>query len=190
MLALRNSMLAAELDSLSTKIAQRLCGLPEVEEAKTISIYVHTGSEVRTMNILKWCLARGKRVIVPVTDRSNRRLIFSEVKNPEKELGPGTFGILEPKSEFLRPIPLEEAQVVLVPGVAWDRRGYRIGYGGGFYDRAINSLRRDPIKIGLSYEFQIVHRIPTTSYDRPVEKVATENRMLITNVSRISTRRS
>ena len=178
MLALRNSMPADELDFLSSKISQRVCEMPEVRESKTISTYIHIGSEVRTTGILKWSLAQGKRVLVPVTDKSNRRLIFSELKTPENELARGTFGIPEPKPEFLRPVPLEEAQVVLVPGVAWDHRGYRIGYGGGFYDRAINSLRMNPIKIGLSYEFQFVGRIPTTAYDRPVEKIVTENRII------------
>jgi 5-formyltetrahydrofolate cyclo-ligase len=75
---------------------------------------------------------------------------------------------------------LEEAQVVLVPGTAWDQRGYRIGYGGGFYDRTINSLHGYLLKVGLSYEFQIVNRIPTTAYDRSVDKIVTENRTITT----------
>lgn len=182
MLALRNSKATAELDSLSSRIALRLYALPEIKGAKTISTYIHTGSEVQTMGIVKWSLAEGKRVIVPVTDKTNKRLTFSDLRAPESELVPGTFGIPEPKPEFLRPVSLEEAEVVLVPGVAWDQRGYRIGYGGGFYDRAINSLYRNPMKIGLSYEFQIVSRIPTTAYDRPVEKVVTENRIIVTRI--------
>jgi 5-formyltetrahydrofolate cyclo-ligase len=177
-------MPAAELDLLSSKISRRLFELPEVEEAKTISTYVHTESEVRTMGIIEWCIAREKRVFVPVTDKTNRKLIFSELKTPDNELERGTFGILEPKPEFLRPVSLEEAQVVLVPGIAWDQRGYRIGYGGGFYDRTINWLHCHFLKIGLSYEFQIVNRIPTTAFDRSVEKIVTENRTITTIHSR------
>jgi len=173
-------MPADELDLLSSNIWRRLFELAEVKEANTVSTYVNTGSEVRTMDIIRWCIAREKRVFVPVTDKTNRKLIFSELKAPDNELEPGTSGILEPKPEFLRPVSLEEAQVVLVPGTAWDQRGYRIGYGGGFYDRTINSLHDHLLKVGLSYEFQIVNRIPTTAYDRSVDKIVTENRTITT----------
>lgn len=127
MLARRNGMPPFELDRLSAKIATRVRNLPEVVGAKTISAYVHKGSEVRTMELIKAFLAEGKVVIIPVTDKVNRRLIFSDLKDPERELEPSTFGILEPKREFIRRVPLEQAEVVLVPGVAWDTRGYRVG---------------------------------------------------------------
>jgi 5-formyltetrahydrofolate cyclo-ligase len=180
MLARRNSVQRAQLDYLSSKISQRLFRLRELEAAKTVSTYVNTRSEVRTGEILAWCLAQGKRVIIPVTDRANRRLIFSELTAPDRELEPGTFGILEPKPEFLRPVPLEEAQVVLVPGIAWNLQGYRIGYGGGYYDRTINSIRSRVLTIGLAYEFQIINEIPTTRYDRAVHKLVTERRVINT----------
>jgi 5-formyltetrahydrofolate cyclo-ligase len=178
MLARRNSVQRAQLDYLSSKISQRLFRLRELEAAKTVSTYMNTGSEVRTGEILAWCLDQGKRVIIPVTDRANRRLIFSELTAPDRELEPGTFGILEPKPEFLRPVPLEKAQVVLVPGVAWNLQGYRIGYGGGYYDRTINSVRSRVLTIGLAYEFQIISEIPTTRYDRAVHKIVTERRLI------------
>jgi 5-formyltetrahydrofolate cyclo-ligase len=107
MLALRNSMPATQLGDLSSKISQRLFELREIEDAETVSMYLHTGGEVRTNEILDRCLAHGKRVVIPVTDRANRRLIFSELHAPERELEFGTFGIPEPKPEFLRPVRLE-----------------------------------------------------------------------------------
>ena len=178
MLFLRNDKPATQLDYLSSRISQRLFNLQEFEDARTISIYLHIGSEVRTREILAWCIAQAKRVIIPVTNRMNRRLIFSELTAPEKELEIGNFGILEPKTEFLRPVPLEEAEVALVPGIAWDLRGYRIGYGGGYYDRSINSLHNHVLTVGLGYEFQIVREVPTTRYDRPVDKIVTERRVI------------
>jgi 5-formyltetrahydrofolate cyclo-ligase len=181
MLALRNSKPAQELDALSTQINARLVELPEINDANVVSTYLYIGSEVRTASILDWLLSNGKRVIVPVTDRLNRRLIFCEIKSPEQELTKGTFGILEPKPEFRRPLPLEQADVILVPGVAWDLRGYRIGYGAGYYDRSINSMRKFLPKIGLSYEFQIVKRIPNGRFDRKVNKLVTERRIINTN---------
>jgi len=181
MLALRNSKPTEELDRLSAQINSRLCELPEINDANVVSTYMHIGSEVRTATILDWLLSKGKRVIVPATDTVNRRLIFCEIKSPEKELVKQTYGILEPKPEFRKPLPLEQADVILVPGVAWDLRGYRIGYGAGYYDRSINSIRKFLPKIGLCYEFQIVKRIPNGRFDRKVNKLVTERRTVNTN---------
>jgi 5-formyltetrahydrofolate cyclo-ligase len=182
MLALRNSISKTQLDLLSSKIAQRLFTLKELEDAETVSMYLHIGSEVRTSEILAWCKSRGKRVIVPVTDKQSRKLIFSEVKSPERELHVGSYGIPEPMPEFLNSIPLEEAQVVLIPGIAWDLRGYRIGYGGGYYDRSINALHKLIPTIGLAFELQIVRQIPTSQYDRHVGKLVTERRVIATSI--------
>jgi len=174
MLTLRNSTPVAELDALSSRIFSKLVEVPEIQGARTVSTYLHTGSEVRTGKIVDWLLSKDKRVVVPLSDKLNKRLLFSELRDPEKELAPGTYGILEPKLEFRRPVPLEQVDVILVPGVAWDRRGYRIGYGAGYYDRSINSLVTSVFKIGLAYEFQLVERIPTSRYDRRVDEIVTE----------------
>jgi 5-formyltetrahydrofolate cyclo-ligase len=180
MLALRDNMPSDQLDIVSSRIASRLFEVREFSNARTISLYLHMGSEVRTSTILAWCLGHQKRVIVPVIDRANRRLIFSELKAPQSELEPGTFGILEPRPESLRLVSLEEADVALVPGVVWDLHGYRIGYGGGYYDRTVNSLHGNLLTIGLAYEFQILRELPRTRYDTPVHKVVTERRTLTT----------
>ena len=181
MLILRNSKPSEELDALSDRIAARLLGLHEIKNATIVSTYLHIGSEVRTSRIFNLLLSEGKKVIVPVTDKANRRLVFSEIKCPERELVRGTFGILEPAAEFRRPTPLEQADIILVPGVAWDLRGYRIGYGAGYYDRSISSLQKFLPKIGLSYEFQIVERIPNSEFDRRVDRLVTERRVVNTN---------
>jgi 5-formyltetrahydrofolate cyclo-ligase len=178
MLFLRNDKPATQLDYLSSRISERIFNLQEFEDARTISIYLHIGSEVRTREILARCIAQAKRVIIPVTNGTNKRLIFSEIKAPEKELETGNFGIPEPKTGFLRPVPLEEAEIALVPGIAWDLRGHRLGYGGGYYDRSINSLHNHVLTVGLGYDFQIVREIPTTRYDRPVDKIVTERRVI------------
>jgi 5-formyltetrahydrofolate cyclo-ligase len=182
MLTLRNSTPVAELDALSSRIFSKLVEVPEIQGARTVSTYLHTGSEVRTGKIVDWLLSKDKRVVVPLSDKLNKRLLFSELRDPEKELAQGTYGILEPKLEFRRPVPLEQVDVILVPGVAWDRRGYRIGYGAGYYDRSINSLVTSVFKIGLAYEFQLVVRIPTSRYDRRVDEIVTELRVIDTGL--------
>ncbi|MGA2791770.1 MAG: 5-formyltetrahydrofolate cyclo-ligase [Candidatus Bathyarchaeia archaeon] len=179
MLALRNSKPASELDQLSSKITARLLELPKVKEARTISTYLDIGSEVRTRGLVGWALENGKRLIVPVVDQANQRLIFSEFKAPE-ELERGAHGIPEPKSEFRRPVALEQADVILVPGVAWDQRGFRIGYGAGYYDRSINALRTHIATIGLAYDFQFISNVPRSRYDQRVDRIVTESRIIDT----------
>lgn len=181
MLTLRNNIPTSELDRLSIEITARLLNFPAFTDAHTISTYLNAGSEVRTMQIVNWALVNGKRVIVPIMNRANKRLTFSELKAPERELEKRAFGILEPKPEFCKPVPLEEADVNLIPGVAWDQQGYRIGYGTGYYDRSINSLQKQMMKIGLAYEFQFVSSIPTTRYDRRVDSIVTERRIIKTS---------
>jgi 5-formyltetrahydrofolate cyclo-ligase len=188
MLALRNSKSIQELDSLSADITRTLLELPEIIGADTVSTYLHIGSEVRTSSIVDWLLSNGRKVIIPITDKTNKRLIFSELRLPERELQRGALGIPEPKPEIRKPVPLEQADVVLVPGVAWDLRGYRIGYGAGYYDRSLNSLKRPVPKIGLSFEFQIVERIPKGRFDRRVDKLVTERRCVDMNLDQLTPR--
>jgi 5-formyltetrahydrofolate cyclo-ligase len=181
MLALRNSKPASELDQLSSEITARLLELPTVKEARTISTYLDIGSEVRTRGFVEWALGNGKRIIVPVVERGSKRLIFSEFKAPD-ELERGAHGIPEPKREFRRPVALEQADVILIPGVAWDRRGFRIGYGAGYYDRSINALRTHVTSVGLAYEFQFVSSVPRSRYDRRVDRIVTERRIIDTTL--------
>jgi 5-formyltetrahydrofolate cyclo-ligase len=180
MLTLRNSKSAEDLDRLSDQITNRLLELPEIKDSRVVSTYLHIGSEVRTSNLVNALLSGGKKVIVPVTDRVNKRLIFCEVSHPDRELVKGTYGILEPRPELRRPVPLEQADVILVPGVAWDLRGYRIGYGAGYYDRSINSLHKALFKVGLCYEFQIVQRVPNSRFDRKIDRLVTDRRVIDT----------
>jgi len=177
LLALRNSKPPSELDQLSSEITARLIELPTVREARTISTYLDVGSEVRTRGLVEWALRNGKRIIVPVVERAIKRLIFSDLKAPE-ELERGTHGIPEPKREFRRPVALEQADVILVPGVAWDRRGFRIGYGAGYYDRSINALRTHVATVGLAYEFQFISNVPRSRYDRRVDRIVTESKII------------
>jgi len=177
MLSQRNSHTPSELDTLSVEISKNLVGLDCVAKATTISTYLNIGSEVRTDQIVEWAWSHGKRVIVPIVFKAEKQLIFSEIRSRE-ELETGAFKIPEPKPEYRRLVPLEEADVVLIPGVAWDSKGYRVGYGGGFYDRKLNSVRKNLTTIGLAFEFQILPDLPKTHYDRHVVMLVTESRII------------
>jgi len=183
MLAFRNGHSAEELDRLSAHITARVLELPEIGNARVVCTYMHIRSEARTTAIVERLLANQKRVIIPITNTADKTLTFSELKEPNNALQQGTFGIPEPKPEHLHPVPLQDADVILVPGVAWDIRGYRIGYGAGYYDRTINALGKTIQMIGLSYEFQIIDTIPNSRYDQRVNKLTTEKRTIEVNMS-------
>jgi 5-formyltetrahydrofolate cyclo-ligase len=177
-LALVRSLGPEELRSLSERVKRNLLTVKEFQNSKVIACYVAKSDEVQTESILRAALKQKVRVLVPLTDTKNRRLIFSELHD-FSELAQGTFGILEPKPEFLRPAPLEEADVVLVPLVAWDERGFRIGHGKGYFDGALAPLKR-PAMIGLAFEIQRVDMVPERPYDISLQIIVTESRVLRT----------
>jgi len=94
------------------------------------------------------------------------------------ELEPGAFNILEPKKEFFRPVSPDDIDLVIIPGVAFDKDGDRIGYGMGFYDRFLRSMKKNIPVVALAYEFQIVDDIPVDDTDVTVHKIITEERII------------
>lgn len=177
-LSLRDSQTEEEMRSKSELILKRLFNLPEFKKAKTILFYVAIRSEVRTEQMIKQALKQGERVVVPISDVKERKLILSELKDFDGELELGTFNILEPKKEFFRPVSPEEIDLIIVPGVAFDKDGDRIGYGMGFYDNFLKTIRKDIPLVGLAYELQIVDDIPVDDKDVTVDKVVTEKNVI------------
>jgi len=177
-LSLRNSQSRFSAITKSYKIQERLFRLPEFARAKTILFYVSTRDEVKTESMIKRALEYGKRVVVPISNLKERALNPSEIKDFDSELEPGVFNILEPKERFLRHVSPKEIDLVIVPGVAFDEKGNRIGYGMGFYDRFLRGIRKYIPVIGLAYEFQIIEGVPVHDKDVTVDKILTEERMI------------
>ena len=157
--------------SQSSKIISRLKGLHEYQNAKTIHCYVSWRNEVNTHELIKVTLEAGQQVVVPVTDLSSHTLVHSEIKS-FSELKKGTFGILEPPKDRLRKVTISEFDLVIVPGVAFDLSGHRIGFGGGFYDGFLGNVKAT--KIALAYEFQMLDKIPTRPEDEKVDILVSE----------------
>jgi 5-formyltetrahydrofolate cyclo-ligase len=114
-----------------------------------------------------------------------KRLLLSEIRDFPGELSQGSFGILEPKAEFIRPVSPEELEIVVVPGVAFDYEGTRIGYGGGFYDRFLKEVK-DATIIGLAYECQILPKLPRKDHDVRVDKIITPKCIIETSTPSIT----
>ena len=174
----RNSLAKEEISNKSSKIKNNLYSLPEFKSAKNILFYVSLNSEVDTKAIIKEQLSKkGKKIIVPYVKKGNQILQLSEIKNLA-ELEPKAFGILEPKSEFIRKFDPNKLDLILIPGIAFDMNGHRIGYGYGYYDRFLKKLKSNAKKIGLALDFQVVEKIAESPHDIPVDYIITEKRII------------
>lgn len=176
MLELRNNIPKHKILKNNEKIKKRFFKLKEFSIADTLLFYVSYNNEVDTHNMIKKCISNDKRVIVPLTNKKNRRLILSELKN-WNDLNRGTYGIMEPLNEQIKEVPLNIIDIIVVPGVAFDKSGNRIGHGLGYYDGLLKNSTKI-IKIGLAFELQLVDKIPVESHDIRVNKIITEERTI------------
>jgi 5-formyltetrahydrofolate cyclo-ligase len=177
MSALRNAMPSEEIEKKSRAIQERVTELEAVRSASTLMAYLSFGSEVLTDGLIRWCWGEGKRVVVPVCRPENRELIACRIDGFD-ELETGHYGIRAPKEGLLRPVERGKIDVILVPALAFDRTGYRIGYGGGYYDRFLPQAIR-AVKIGVAFASQIVAEIPVDGHDLPVDVIVTEKEVII-----------
>jgi 5-formyltetrahydrofolate cyclo-ligase len=176
LLSLRDSKTREFLHGKSLEIRKQLFSMPEFQKARKILFYVSFGSEVETLQTIREAIKMGKVVAVPSTDKKKHTMVASQVVDLDKELEEGSYGIPEPKKEFIRELPVEGFDMVVVPAVAFDKGGYRIGYGGGYYDRFL--LKTNALKVGLAFDFQVVDSLPREEHDLPVDKIVTENHIL------------
>ena len=179
-LAKRKGLPEETVAEKSLKIKKNLFELPEFGKAKTIMFYVAKDKEVRTEEMIRESLKMGKRVAVPISKVEERDLIPSLLTDYE-ELVPGTYGILEPREGGHRTIPLENIELVIVPGVAFDRQGNRLGFGRGFYDNFLGKVPSSVPRLGLAFESQIVEELPVREGDIPVDGVVTEEKVYRTH---------
>jgi len=160
----------------SVKIKERLLAHPDYQKAKNILFYISYGNEVYTHDIIKHAFQTGKTINVPVTDVESRTLHISQLSSWD-DLAPGAYGILEPVKEKQRPVHFDSIDLIIVPGVAFDRKGNRLGHGGGYYDWLIGKLPTVPT-IGLAFTFQIVEELPVESSDQKVRTILTEDEII------------
>lgn len=174
----RKSLSKESLVEKSSEISKLLFSTDNYKNSKYIMCYIDFRNEVKTEEIIKTALYEGKNIIIPISVVETRQLILSQLFDFDKELEAGTYGILEPKKEFIREVNPELIDLVLMPGVAFDRRGYRIGYGGGYYDRFLTRIEKSVPKIALAFDLQIVPHVREGRYDVPVDYIITENEII------------
>lgn len=178
MLDKRGQLSHDEIIKKSNSISKHLYNTIYYKDSNFIMTYINFRKEVITRGIIQNSLKKGKDIGVPITVPNNRKLIVSKLEDFHKELELGYYNILTPKKEYVRKVEPSTIDLVLVPGAAFDRRGYRIGYGGGYYDKFFTTLRENTIKIGLAFQLQIIDKVPNDHYDLPVDYIITENGLI------------
>jgi 5-formyltetrahydrofolate cyclo-ligase len=163
-------------DELSREIVRTFMSLPEYQTAKTVLFYLDVRSEVRTRHNLEDALASGKKIVVPYCVEGEVLELFR--LEALDELSTGMYRILEPKPELRsRPekrVDVEDVDLIMVPGVAFDRRGGRTGHGKGYYDKLLEHARPDTPLVALAFECQMFPEIPMHPHDVFMDKVITE----------------
>ena len=168
----REALTPEERTRLSQRIVDSTADWIQREGFDAVMLYLSMRSEVETLGLLEALLDSGKQVCAPVVDTEQLALIPRRIQNLETELVRHSYGMLEP-SAACPLFPAEHLQLIVVPGIAFDRNGYRLGYGKGFYDRF---LARCPhaVAIGLAYRVQLVEDTFPQEWDVPVQHIFTE----------------
>lgn len=175
MMNIRTSLSTNEVQTKSNKIIEQFILLPQYMKAKTLLVYLPFKNEIDTKPLIKKSWQDNKRILVPVC-QPEKKLLLSDLYS-FNELKANKYGILEPAKEHQRSTPHEEVDLAIIPGVAFDYSGYRLGYGGGYYDRFLDNLLPDCTKIGLVFDFQLIDKVPTEPHDTRVDIILTENRI-------------
>lgn len=166
---------SAERQRASRMVARRLCALPAFRRAKTVMVYLALPYELDTAAIIRRARRLGKRIVVPVSATKTRRIIPTLLRQRRRDDGAvqaGPFGIAEPQRPHMTVSP-NDIDLVVVPGVAFDRHGRRLGHGHGYYDRFLKRLPASVPRIGIGFTCQVVERLPATAWDVPLDRVLT-----------------
>ncbi|MEV5343942.1 5-formyltetrahydrofolate cyclo-ligase [Streptomyces sp. NPDC052676] len=178
LIAVRNRLTADDVRESEAALARCALELPELARARTVAAYVSVGSEPGTRALLDALRARGVRVLLPVLlpDNDLDWGVYAGEGSLARVQHGGRMALLEPAGERLGPDAVTAADAVLLPGLAVDARGMRLGRGGGSYDRVLARLERagaHPALVVLLYDTEVVERVPEEEHDRPVHAVVT-----------------
>ena len=176
MLAKLKTLSLTEARAKSTAICHRLTEVHELWGVNAVCGFISFGVEVYTHDLMRHFLAERKHVSVPSFDPVGQRYICSELKHFDADLVEGHMGILEPKHSAIRPVRVDIPDAWLVPGLAFDENGNRLGRGKGYYDQLLRDARG--VKVVLAYDFQVLNEVPAEPHDVRMDFIVTETRVV------------
>jgi len=169
----RNAMSLDDVLNLSRTIEDRLFACKEFSVCRDVMFFLSCDNEVRTDEMITRSLQEGKRVYVPRLVKRERRMEVCEITDMNQEFELGSYDIREPlNSKVVSPSIID---AVIAPGLAFDRSGGRIGFGGGYFDWLFKQLPDEALRLGVAYEFQVMDSVPQDSWDERVQKIFADN---------------
>jgi 5-formyltetrahydrofolate cyclo-ligase len=178
-IARRDALSAQERREASIAVVERLVATSFWREANVVGTTLTFGNELDTAPLLAIARRHGKRVALPRVDAGTRMLELFFVEDVAAQTAPGTWGIREPLPERCEAAAAAQIDLAVIPGVAFDRHGGRLGYGGGFYDRLLPMLRPGVPKVVLAFAVQVVERVPRGPQDVLVDAILTEQETIV-----------
>jgi 5-formyltetrahydrofolate cyclo-ligase len=184
-IAARDNLTPTLRASSSKRIVDQICSLATYKTARTVLGYLNFGSELAIEAWIRQALTDGKRVLLPRVNRASMLLELFEVKDIDSDVAAGAYGIREPVVERCERFEaLGEIDLILMPGVAFDREGGRLGYGGGYFDKLLAHLPHRPVLIAGAFAMQVVAEVPQEASDYKVDYLITENETIRCNLGR------
>ncbi|MGI5901771.1 MAG: 5-formyltetrahydrofolate cyclo-ligase [Desulfitobacteriia bacterium] len=169
----RKSLTTEERHLKSMAIQKIVFSLPGYKDSSTVMVYLDFQEEVETTAIAENILETGKRLIIPFCQ--GQEILPCQIVDLTRDIQKGKFGIREPRAGRLNPVDPREIDLVLVPGVAFDSQGNRVGFGRGYYDRFLPQLRADTLLVGLAFSCQMAEKIEVEEHDVRMSLIVTED---------------
>lgn len=172
----RAMMAAAARETAANGFTAQLDALVSSLGARSVSCYVSTSSEPDTRSFIRAAVARGIRVLLPVTRVDG--LLDWAIATPDGDFEEGLFGVPEPTGELLGPIAVNDVDLMIIPAAAVDRTGMRLGWGRGYFDKTLGSMERCPPVYAVVFDSEVLDEVPREVHDQPVTGVVTPSRTL------------
>ncbi|OYD06720.1 5-formyltetrahydrofolate cyclo-ligase [Paludifilum halophilum] len=176
MLERRNRLTEREVSEASRAICRMVRESKGYRQARRVLFYMPFRKEPDIRPLIESAWAEGKEVVLPRAVPADRSLLLIRLDHFD-QLEKGAYGILEPPANPDRMVPAATIHLTVVPGVAFDRKGYRLGYGGGYYDRFFAGEGNGVIRLGVAYPFQVVDTVYPESHDRKMDELVTGESM-------------
>ncbi len=168
----------SEINEKTAAVESRLFAFANFLESKIALLYISENPEVGTDSIIQKAYSYNKIVVLPAFDPENYQMKLMKVDAFGQELIPGPRGVLEPDPSKCKVVPMDRIDIAILPGLAFDEKGGRIGLGTGYYDRLIPRLDITTRKVALTFEEQIIPQVPMESHDKHVDIIITDKRII------------
>ncbi len=176
----REALDSAGRTKASSEAAHNLLALPELQDATLLLTYSALPAEIDPLPAVCTLRDRGVRIAYPRIESPGSLGVYGVAR--ESDLVPGPFGLAEPR-EGTPALEPDSIDAVIIPGIAFDRGGTRVGYGGGYYDRLLPHLRPDCVRIGLAFDEQVLSGLPAEPHDASVHLIVTQTRVIRTSAA-------